>query len=41
LIAAYNSIGQALSTSEQRDYPGLVISVYSDGSTVKRWNPFR
>ncbi len=41
LIAAYNSIGQALSTSEQRDYPGLIISVYSDGSTVKRWNPFR
>ena len=41
LIAAYNSIGQALRTSEQLDYPGLVISVYSDGSTVKRWNPFR
>jgi len=41
LIASYNSIGQKLSTSEQLHYPGLIISVYSDGSKVKRWNPFR
>ena len=41
LIGTYNSIGQALSPSERLNYPGLIISIYSDGSMVKRWNPFR
>ncbi len=41
VIASYNSIGQKLSPSDRLNYCGLIISVYSDGRTVKHWKTIR
>jgi hypothetical protein len=38
IVGCFNSIGQFLKISERQNYPGIVICIYSDGSSQKTWN---